>query len=192
MVDAAKRDKTGLVWGKRDAALIVLLYDTGLRASELLRTRESDIDWQTGALQVMGKGRKPRIVGLGATALRALNRYLQVRKRYEAGRKWWQNEEGEQGPIWLSRKGGTLSASGLSTLLERRAAEGGVQKHVYPHAFRHSAATAMATEMPESELRSHFGWSPNSAQVYRYTRTNLSQRAVARHRENAPGDRIRL
>jgi hypothetical protein len=46
--------------------------------------------------------------------------------------------------------------------------------------------------MPETELRAHFGWSANSPQVHRYTRSNVAQRAITRHRENAPGDRIRL
>ena len=191
MVDAAKRDRVGFLWGKRDAAIILLLYDTGLRAAELLAFREQDIDWQTGAVTVMGKGRRQRIVGLGATAMRAFNRYLHARKRYEASRKYWQ-QQADDASVWISRKGGTLTASGLKTLLQRRAEEGRVRKHIHPHAFRHSAATSMAAEMPESELRAHFGWSPNSPQVYRYTRSNLTQRAILRHRKNAPGDKIRL
>ncbi len=191
MVDAAKRDRVGFLWGKRDAAIIMLLFDTGVRAAELLAIREEDIDWQTGAVMVMGKGRRRRIVGLGAVAMRSLNRYVQARKRYEAGRPYWKRQA-DDAPLWVSKKGGALTASGLKTFLERRAAEAGIKKHVHPHAFRHTAATAMAVEMPESELRAHFGWSPNSPQVFRYTRTNLAQRAIARHRKNAPGDRIRL
>ena len=60
-----------------------------------------------------------------------------------------------------------------------------------PHMFRHSCATVLAADMPESELRIHFGWSPTSPMVYRYTRSDLADRAIARHRRNAPGDRIR-
>jgi site-specific recombinase XerD len=191
MVAAAGRDKSGFLWGKRDVAIIVLLYDGGFRASELLGIRESDIDWQRGAVAVMGKGSRPRLVGLGATAIRSLNRYLQARKKYEAGKRWWQLADGEA-PVWLSKAGGILEASGLKSLLNRRAREAGLSKPVHPHTFRHSSATALAEDMPEAELRMHFGWTPNSTMVFRYTRSNLADRAVARHRRAAPGDKLRL
>jgi site-specific recombinase XerD len=191
MVAAAGREASGFLWGKRDAAIIMLLYDGGFRAGELLGIRESDIDWQRGAVAVVGKGSRPRLVGLGATAIRALNRYIQARKKYETGKKWWQLSDGEA-PIWLSKKGGILEVSGLKSLLQRRAREAGITRHVHAHAFRHSAAAALAEDMPETELREHFGWTPTSAMVYRYTRSNLQDRAVARHRRAAPGDKIRL
>ena len=120
-----------------------------------------------------------------------MNRYLQARKKYEAGKKWWQRVDGEA-PIWLSKHGGFLEAKGLKAVLERRAREAGLTKHVHAHMFRHSAAAALAEDMPETELREHFGWTPQSAMVYRYTRSNLADRAVARHRRSAPGDKIRL
>ncbi len=123
--------------------------------------------------------------------MRAINKYMNARKRYEVGKKWWQTRGGEA-PIWLSRRGGLLTTWGLSKALERRGQEAGIGKHVYPHMFRHSCATVLAADMPESELRIHFGWSPTSPQVFRYTRSNLSQRAIARHRKNAPGDKLRL
>lgn len=190
MVAAAGRDRSK-IWGARDQVIIVLLYDSGLRANELIQIKGDDIDWETGAVLVHGKGRRERWVGLGATALRSLNRYLNARKRYEAGKKWWE-KEGEASTIWLSGRGGLLTTYGLSKALTRRAREAGIDKHVHAHMFRHSAATTLAADMPESELRAHFGWSPSSPQVFRYTRSNLAQRAIARHRRNAPGDRIRL
>lgn len=190
MVAAAGRDRSK-IWGVRDQAIIVSLYDAGLRSGELVKIRGDDIDWEAGAILIHGKGRMERWVGLGATALRALNRYLNARKRYEVGKKWWQKEGGET-TIWLSRRGGLLTTYGVSKALTRRAREAGIKKHVHPHMFRHSAATSLASDMPESELRAHFGWSPTSPQVFRYTRTNLAQRAIARHRRAAPGDRIRL
>ena len=193
MVDAAKRDKVGFLWAKRDVAILLVLYDTGVRASELLNIRERDIDWQRGSVLIQGKGSRERHVGLGAMAMRALNRYMVARKKYAVGRRAWWQQQPEDSPIWISRKSGRLTPSGLRTALERRQREGGVEKHVHAHAFRHSAATAMAgTAMPETELRAHFGWSANSPQVHRYTRSNVVQRAINRHRENAPGDRIRL
>lgn len=191
MVDACRRVRVGFLWDKRDAAVIMLLYDCGLRASELLAIREEDIDWKAGTLFIHGKGRRNRIVGVGATAMRALNRYAQARKRYESERRHWQRQP-EGSAIWVSRRGGQLTPSGLKTLLHRRAEEAGITKRIYPHSFRHSSATKLAEDMPESELRAHFGWSPNSTMVYRYTRTSLAQRAVTRHRRVAPGDKIRL
>ncbi len=111
MVAAAGRDRSK-IWGARDQAIIVLLYDSGLRSSELVQIRGDDIDWEAGAILIPGKGRRERWVGLGATALRALNRYLNARKRYEAGKKWWQ-KEGEASTIWLSGRTGVVPATAV-------------------------------------------------------------------------------
>ncbi len=192
MVAAAKRDKTTAgFWGARDQALIAILYDTGIRASEIIGIKPGDIDWQVGRILVHGKSRRERWVGLGALACRALNKYLNKRKRYEIGKRWWQTE-GEETSIWLSRRGGLLTTWGLSKALQRRAREASITKKVHTHMFRHSAATVLSSDMSEAELRVHFGWSPTSPQVYRYTRQGLADRAVVSHRRAAPSDRLRL
>ena len=83
MVDAARREKT--LWGRRDVAIMLLLYSAGFRQQELLNIAEQDIDWRRGTVSVLGKGSKPREVAPGAVAMSALDHYLAARAKYLRG-----------------------------------------------------------------------------------------------------------
>jgi len=110
--------------GKRDFALMLLLFSTGLRAAELTGLQAEDVDWQHGLIIVKrGKGGKFRVVPLGPKVERALDKYLDGR---------------DTGPLFLTDDGQPLSYSGLRELLRRRGAKAGV--HANPHKWRHSAA----------------------------------------------------
>jgi site-specific recombinase XerD len=116
--------------GARDFAIMLLLYSTGLRASELLALREEDIDQDRGLIVVRrGKGGKFRMVPLGRPAEKALTRYLghPRRKRF-----------GTNAPIFLTDEGEALGLNGLQLALQRRGKDAGI--HANPHKFRHSAA----------------------------------------------------
>lgn len=115
----------------RNRAMLEVLYATGLRVSELVGLDTSGVDLRLGLVRVMGKGGKERIVPLGKSALRAIERYIAVRnKKYAA-------QEG----LFLSRLGGKLSRAEFWRQLKGYARKAGIQKKISPHVLRHSFAT---------------------------------------------------
>lgn len=110
----------------RNRAIVAVLLDTGLRASEFVDMRVGDIDLETGAFVVMGKGRKQRHVRVGATARKSLFRYLR-RSKTEVGARLWQ---GCRGP---------LTVSGLFQVLDALGKQCGVLP-CNPHKFRRTFA----------------------------------------------------
>jgi integrase/recombinase XerC len=120
------RSATGL----RDRCALELLYDAGLRVSELVGLDLDDLIDAATALRVRGKGGKERIVPLVAKARTALLAYLSRR-----------GELGGGGALFLNRRGGRLTARSVARFLDRYALACGAQRHVHPHALRHSFAT---------------------------------------------------
>jgi integrase/recombinase XerD len=121
--------------GVRDRTLIEVLYATGLRVSELVGLRVTDVRADQGYVQCLGKGRKQRIVPLGDTAADWVRRYV-AKGRPELTR-------GRQS-AWLfvnARAGGRLSRSGFWKLLKTYGREAGLRTHLSPHVLRHSFAT---------------------------------------------------
>ncbi|MGO9381127.1 MAG: tyrosine-type recombinase/integrase [Mycobacterium sp.] len=155
---------------KRDKAMLALLCETGLRASELLALDMSDIDLDGCLLQVRhGKGGKARRVRFSATTAALVDRYLRARRN--ALRR------PSEGPLWISSQARRLSYTGLVSTLKARAADAGVVGfHV--HRLRHTAAVRwMRSGGSETGLRAHGGWSDNSM-IYRYTKTASEQLAA--------------
>ena len=121
--------------GVRDRTLIEVLYATGLRVSELVGLRVTDVRADQGYVQCLGKGRKQRIVPLGDTAADWVRRYVaKARPELSRGRQ----------SAWLfvnARGGGRLSRSGFWKLLKTYGREAGLRTHLSPHVLRHSFAT---------------------------------------------------
>jgi integrase/recombinase XerD len=121
--------------GIRDRAILEVLYATGLRVSELIGLRPDDLDMQVGVLTCFGKGRKERLVPLGRTARRWVQRYLEeVRDGRARGRP-------SAAELFLSQRGGRLSRMGLWGIVRRHAVAAGVERTLTPHVLRHSFAT---------------------------------------------------
>ena len=118
----------------RDKAMLEVLYACGLRISELLTLRISDIHFDEGFIRCLGKGSKERMIPIHATALRILNRYLKE-ARGSLGKK--------QVPevLFLNARGRPLSRMGFLKILKKIVQQAGIQKRVTPHTFRHSFAT---------------------------------------------------
>jgi len=115
--------------GARDAALLLVLYDTGLRSRELLDLDIADFDPKLGQLSVQrGKSNRPRVAFLGPKTRRAVKKYLRK-----------QDDPSGTDPLWSSRSGLRLSASGLREVLRRRARRAGVPVPS-PHDFRRAFA----------------------------------------------------
>ena len=121
--------------GLRDRTLIEVLYATGLRVSELVGLRVTDVRVDQGYVQCLGKGRKQRIVPLGDTAAEWVRRYVAEGRAALT--------KGRQTP-WLfvnARGGGRLSRSGFWKLLKSYGRDARVRAHLSPHVLRHSFAT---------------------------------------------------
>jgi integrase/recombinase XerD len=121
--------------GIRDKALLEFLYATGVRVSELVNARLSDLIWDDGFVRIFGKGRKERLVPIHREALHWLNNYIiQTRNRLAA-------LELCGDVIFLNKFGKKLSRVSVWKSIKKYAAEAGIQKYTSPHALRHSFAT---------------------------------------------------
>jgi integrase/recombinase XerD len=120
--------------GLRDAAMVELLYATGLRVSELVSLRARDLNLEGGYLRCLGKGSKERLVPLGRKAAQRLKAYL------EAGRPGLLNASG-QTALFLNSRGGRLSRQGFWKLLKKYGRAVGLRGRLSPHVLRHSFAT---------------------------------------------------
>ncbi len=117
----------GTLLGVRDFAIVLLLYSTGLRASELANLGVADLDWERGQILVRkGKGGKFRVLPMGPKVEKALDRYLSHRDRQEHAH------------LFLNRHGQPLPYRGLVSVLTRLERKTGV--HANPHKWRHSSA----------------------------------------------------
>jgi integrase/recombinase XerC len=122
---------------RRDAAMLELLYATGMRISELASLTLDRVDLERRRLRVVGKGRKERQLLFGAPAAAALRRYL------DAGRpRLLARDNGEQRPVlFLNAGGGPLTARGARMAIRRWVEATGVPNRTSPHTLRHSFAT---------------------------------------------------
>ncbi len=129
---AIPRPATPLEW--RDAAMLELMYASGLRVSELVGLRLSDLDLSVGIIHVLGKGDKERLVPVGEAAAQSLRTYL-TRGRPELERR-------RASPhLFLGRHGRRLTRQMFWQIFKRAARAAGIVKRVTPHTLRHSFAT---------------------------------------------------
>jgi integrase/recombinase XerC len=122
--------------GLRDRAIIELLYSSGLRVGELVSLDVRNYMSEAGILKVTGKGKKERIVPVGNTAARAIDRYLdEMRVRFGG------ESIGLDRPLFVNRTGRRLTARSVHRILKKRAGMAGLVKNVSPHILRHTFAT---------------------------------------------------
>lgn len=126
-------DKT-TVLGLRDRACLELLYGAGLRISELLTMKTTDLDMDNGLISVVGKGNKQRIVPIGNKAIKAIRKYLTESRPLILKQR-------SAALLILNARGKRLSRMGFLKILRKYRIKSGVAKRVTPHMFRHSFAT---------------------------------------------------
>lgn len=121
--------------GMRNRAMLETLYSSGLRVSELVNLKLSNILFDVGFLRVVGKGNKERLVPIGKEALKFINIYREeVRVHQEI-------QPGQEAFLFLNRRGRQLSRQMVFMNIKDLVAKSGLNKKVSPHTFRHSFAT---------------------------------------------------
>ena len=120
--------------GCRDKAMLELLYASGLRVSELITLKLSDISFEMAYVRCFGKGAKERIIPLGRYALAALEQYINhCRPKVDNN---WQTDT-----LFLNKNGKGLSRQGFWKLIKKYGKEAGIVTDITPHVLRHSFAT---------------------------------------------------
>jgi integrase/recombinase XerC len=124
--------------GRRDQAILELLYATGLRVGELVSLDWRAIDLSARVLRVRGKGGKERMVPFGRPAGDALRHWLEVWESLRAGAT---NEDPESEPVFLNFRGGRLTDRSIRNIIDRWVDSAAVARGVHPHTLRHTFAT---------------------------------------------------
>jgi integrase/recombinase XerD len=125
------RNETGL----RDKAIMEIMYSSGLRVSETINLNLNDLIFSEGLIRVLGKGSKERIVPIGSSAIRWVNKYLMN------GRPSLKKTGKSLNFVFLNKRGTKLSRMGVWNIVDKYTKEAGIDKEVHPHIFRHSFAT---------------------------------------------------
>jgi len=121
--------------GLRDRAMLEVLYSTGLRVSELIGLRVTDLDAKVGCIRCIGKGDKERIVPAGRKALRSVEKYLQNARPKLLGKGV------SSQALFVNRRGKSLSRVGVWKILSAYGRRAGLRVALTPHMLRHSFAT---------------------------------------------------
>jgi integrase/recombinase XerD len=121
--------------GHRNKAIIETLYGCGLRVSELIGLKISDIYAGEGFIRVKGKGSKKRLVPIGRTALREIGLYIEKQREHQY------IDAKSENILFLNRRGKALTRVMIFTIVKELASRAGIQKVISPHTFRHSFAT---------------------------------------------------
>ena len=163
--------------GSRNKAIILILRDSGLRVSELVNIRLTDIDTDRGWIKVMGKGAKERVVRIGKVAQKALWRYLMYRG------------ENNRQELWLSEEGRPLQASGIQSSIDRLKKRAGVNNEEgCVHRFRHTFALSfLRADRNPFNLQYLLGHS--SLEMVRHCTATLGKEdALQAHEKASPAD----
>lgn len=127
IIEESSKDKDGV----RDRLIIEMLYATGLRVSELVNIKVSDIDFNNRRITVLGKGYKERVVYYGEYAEEVLKEYLKTHERKN------------HNYLFVNSRGGQLTDRGVRYIIDNIMSKLSVKTHVTPHVLRHTFATDM-------------------------------------------------
>lgn len=165
--------------GLRDRAMLETLYATGLRVSELIALSLGQISLSAGVLRVLGKGRKERLVPLGAEAIHWVERYL------AEARPLLLEGLGETEALFVTRRGTSMTRQMFWTLIKRYAVQAGIGSPLSPHTLRHAFATHLLNHGADLRVvQMLLGHSDlSTTQIYTHV---ARARLKALHREHHP------
>jgi integrase/recombinase XerD len=123
--------------GVRNKAILETMFSCGLRVTETVNLKISDISFAEKFVRVIGKGNKERLVPIGRVAIKAINFYTEnIRNHIEP-------KTGSNDILFLNRRGAKLTRVMIFLLIKKFAMEAGIKKKISPHTFRHSFATSL-------------------------------------------------
>tara|TARA_B100000579_G_scaffold225919_1_gene185025 strand:+ start:1134 stop:2033 length:900 start_codon:yes stop_codon:yes gene_type:complete len=123
-------------FGSRDKAMLEILYACGLRVSELVSLKFSQVNMESNFLRVLGKGNKERIIPINDYALSFLKKYIDnFRKDFITSKK--------TDALFLSNRGAEMTRHSFWHILKKYASQVGIEEHLSPHTLRHAFATHM-------------------------------------------------
>ena len=122
--------------GHRNRAIIEVLFSCGLRVSELIALKLSNLYLEEGFIRVFGKGSKERLVPISARAVKELGFWFEDRQRMAV-------KPGEEDFVFLNRRGAHLTRTMILIMIKQQAVVAGIRKTISPHTLRHSFATAL-------------------------------------------------
>ena len=162
--------KNELLWASRDKAIFEALYSSGCRVAELASLKMGDFSAGAKSAVVKGKGQKDRIVYFEEDARKALADYLPERKALLTRL----NLPGQKA-LFVNEKGGALTTRGLRWILSRYSGVEGTKRHVSPHAFRHTFATAMLSGGADVRVVQEMLGHSSISTTQRYTHVTTQQ-----------------
>ena len=121
--------------GERNRAIIEVLYGCGLRVSELISLKISDLFFDEGFIKVTGKGNKQRFVPIGSLTIKFIDIYRNEIRVHQV------IKPNAQDTLFLNRRGNELTRSMIFHIVKELTEKAGIQKNISPHTFRHSFAT---------------------------------------------------
>ena len=122
--------------GQRNRAIVEVLFSCGLRVSELVNLKLSDLYLDEQYVRVLGKGSKERLVPISPRAIQELQFWFDDRRQMTI-------KPGEEDYVFLNRRGAHLTRTMILIMIKRQAVEAGIRKTISPHTLRHSFATAL-------------------------------------------------
>jgi integrase/recombinase XerC len=153
----------------RDKAMLEVLYSSGIRVSELVDLEMSDLDLQEGVLRVRGKGRKDRLTPIGSQAIKALQRYFELRSIDSRSQVSICAQR-----CFLNKHGQSLSTRSVRRKLDKYLVSAGLDPGISPHTLRHSFATHLLNNGADlrsvQELLGH--QSLSTTQIYTHLSTS--------------------
>ncbi|MDZ7839835.1 MAG: site-specific tyrosine recombinase XerD [Gammaproteobacteria bacterium] len=166
----------GTPLGCRDRAMLETLYATGLRVTELVQLRMSELRTNPGVVQIVGKGGKERLVPLGESAMDAVDHYLRTARGELLGARASEH-------VFVTRRGGGMTRQAFWQLIKRYATIAGIKTHLSPHTLRHAFATHLLNH--GADLRSVqmlLGHSDlSTTQIYTHVARERLRNLHARH-----------
>ena len=147
--------------------MLEVLYSSGIRVSELVDLEMADLDLTEGVLRVKGKGRKDRLTPIGSQAIKALQRYFEMRQVGGSGQPM-------TGRVFLNKHGESLSTRSVRRKLDKYLVSAGLDPGISPHTLRHSFATHLLNTGADlrsvQELLGH--QSLSTTQIYTHLTTS--------------------
>ena len=170
-IDRSKKE------GERNLAIIEVLYGCGLRVTELIELKISEIYWEEGFVRIIGKGNKERLVPLGKIASKHLKIYLNEIRVHQKVKDLFVDH------VFINKNGSKISRVMIFKIVKKLTEKSGIQKNISPHSLRHSFATHLveggADLRSVQEMLGH--QSITTTEIYTHLDKNYLKQAILDH-----------